>query len=169
MSDIMKFDNELFALANYEASEGLIPILKDENQLLEYRKKVYTIFNRYKKSIQSGECDYEFLFNTVMSKYGAIPRLKMTPEEVVDRIIAGENMSQIKESPADMLLNLIGKIGSNNTLTDDTDDTDDIGNIGDMNMDDNNIDNIDDIGDDDYNDYADDIDDDMIDKDDGEH
>jgi len=114
MSELISFDNELFALANYEASEGLIPVFKTQEEIAKYRVKVAKIFNRYKISIQRGECDIDFILNTVMTKYGAIPRPNMTPEEIVDNLLAGNDMSQVKEEPllGDTLMDIFKRVKS---------------------------------------------------------
>lgn len=90
MSDIMSFDNELFMLANYEAAEGLIPVFETQEQIAQYRIKVAKIFNKYKRSIQDGECDLDFVMDTIMSKYGAIPQPRLTLKKLL------KMLSQVK-------------------------------------------------------------------------
>jgi hypothetical protein len=99
LSDLMNFDNQLFVLANYEAAEGLIPIFKTEEETAEYRAKVANIFNGYKLGIQNGEYNLDFVTKTVMGKYGTIPQLNLTPEEMVDNLIEGKDMCQIQDEP----------------------------------------------------------------------
>jgi hypothetical protein len=105
-SDLMNYDNELFLLANYEAAKGLIPILETPEQVNKYRAKVAKIFNRYKVSIQSGECDLKFIRDSVMSKYGAIPPLDMTEEEMIEHVIEGNDLNRIE--PEDFKDTLLG-------------------------------------------------------------
>jgi len=103
----MRFDNELFMIANYEASKGLIPVFSTDEEVRLHRAKVARIFNRYKTSIQNGECDITFILNTVMTRYGSIPQPKITAEEMVENLIEGKDMCRVEENPLENdLLNI---------------------------------------------------------------
>jgi len=105
LSELMGFDNELFMIANYEAAEGLIPVLNTQEELLQHKVKVAKIFNRYKLCIQDGECDIDFILDNVMSKYSAILQPKISNKEMVQNLLDGKDMSRVLPEPTllDML------------------------------------------------------------------
>jgi len=93
--DLMDMDEELFQLASYEASEGLIPILSTPEEVDALKQKVSKIFNEYKLGIQRGSFDLHYIKNRV-SKYGSILSKYKNNEEQYDAILNGEDTDIIE-------------------------------------------------------------------------
>jgi len=89
-NDLINIDEELFQLASYEASKGLIPILNTSEEVGALRRKASEIFNEYKLGIQRGSFDLHYVRNRV-SKYCAIPSKYQSNEEQYDALLNGED------------------------------------------------------------------------------
>jgi hypothetical protein len=94
-SELMDMDDMLFQLASYEASEGLVPLLTTQEDVLAFKMKSSKIFNEYKLGIQRGSFDLHYIKNRV-SKFGPILAKYNSEDEVIDDMFNGADTDIIE-------------------------------------------------------------------------
>lgn len=75
--EVIKLDQTLQYLAAYEVTGGKLLIPKHVDELAHISIKIANKFNYFKKLIQDGECTFDFIKNTVLTKNGAFPQNKI--------------------------------------------------------------------------------------------
>jgi hypothetical protein len=70
--DIYKWDNQLFQLASYEVTGGLMILPSSIEEAMELQQSIFKKFNYFKRLIQIGESTLEELHESVLRKNGAI-------------------------------------------------------------------------------------------------
>jgi len=74
--EVIRLDQDLYQLAMYEVTDGLIIMPKSHEELLAIEEKAAIKFNYFKKQIRNGECTYDFIKWNVLDKNGAFPKNK---------------------------------------------------------------------------------------------
>ena len=74
--EVIKLDRSLQFLASYDVSGGKIVLPKTMEEMSAINVKIANKFNYFKKLIHDGECTFEYIKNTVLSKNGPYPQNK---------------------------------------------------------------------------------------------
>ena len=82
--DVTYLDDALHQLAMYEVSNGLILITKTPEELAALHVKFAEKFNEFKKLIHNGDCTFEFIKQSVLSKNGPYTRKKEHKFDIQD-------------------------------------------------------------------------------------
>lgn len=85
--EVKDLDDALYDLASYETLGGLILKPVSQEEMFDLYSRIITTFNMFKRSIQNGECTFEFIKEGVLARNGAFPRQKITDEEIVEQTI----------------------------------------------------------------------------------
>jgi len=80
-------DSKLYQLAAYQTTGGLLPDMSSPEEMLEYQTNVIKTFNHYKRRIQLGSCDFNFIKKQVLSENGPFKSGKYSLDEDIDNIL----------------------------------------------------------------------------------
>jgi len=112
IEETFELDKTIQKLALYEICEGKMVVPTDRQGLIDFELECADKFNYFKDLIQKGECDLEYLENTVLSKNGAYNQNEEfigTPEELIEELEM-EDKRKLEETK---LINLLQtEIGS---------------------------------------------------------
>ena len=68
--ETMNMDGALQRLALYEVTKGQMVIPTEFEEMLWLHRDIAVKFNEFKKRIQIGDCDFEFIRDHVLGTYG---------------------------------------------------------------------------------------------------
>ena len=87
--EVSRLDRDLFQLASYDITNGLLIIPETPEEEAEQARKTITRFNQLKRLIQTGECTYEYIHDTILARCGAYyhKELHRTIDEEIDSVI----------------------------------------------------------------------------------
>jgi len=114
LEDVIKLDQELFELATYEVTHGMIMVAEGIDILLDQRRQIANKFNYFKTLVRNNSCTLEFIKNTVLDKNGPFPQKQ--PKDIDEWIENMINPKEIEEpDPTDdaLLVNNICQILKN--------------------------------------------------------
>jgi hypothetical protein len=110
--EVMKLDQSLQYLASYELSHGKMIIPKSMDEMMELNAKIAEKFNYFKALIHSGECTFDFIKNSVLSKNGPYPRAKFNIDSINTQSFDKEEELAPTEIPYDPTKSLVEKLVS---------------------------------------------------------
>jgi hypothetical protein len=89
-------DAKLYQLAAYNTTGGLLPEFTSPEEMLEYQNEVIRTFNHFKRKIQLGSYDYDFIKKQVLFKHGPFKAQEYSLEEDLLNILKeGERQERI--------------------------------------------------------------------------
>jgi hypothetical protein len=89
-------DSKLYQLAAYKTTGGLLPEFTSPEEMLEYQNEVIRTFNHFKRKIQLGSYDYEFVKRQVLSEHGPFKAEKYSLERDIKNILKeGEKKERV--------------------------------------------------------------------------
>jgi len=110
--EVMKLDQSLQYLASYELSHGKMIVPKSMEEMMELNAKIAEKFNYFKTLIQSGECTFDFIKNSVLAKNGPYPHAKFDIDSINTHSFDKEEELDPTEIPYDPTKSLVEKLVS---------------------------------------------------------
>jgi hypothetical protein len=94
-------DSKLYQLAAYKTTGGLLPDMTTPEEILEYQNKVTATFNHFKRRIQIGSYDFDFIKKQVLNENGPFKNQEISIDEDIENILEeGERSERIESSKA---------------------------------------------------------------------
>ena len=92
--EVSKLDTQLFKLATYEVTGGMMIAPSNMEEMMEIQKRSVSQFNYFKKLIHNNEATLEQLTQQILAKNGPFPRKSLEVNESnIDEIIEGTDKS----------------------------------------------------------------------------
>jgi len=110
--EVIRMDENLRYLATYEVTGGKMIVPLHPEDMFDITKDIAEKFNYFKKLIQDGECTYEFIKTTVLSKNGPYIQNKKPLDFSDPKCFLEDDALEIIGTPKENLQNLIEKMVS---------------------------------------------------------
>lgn len=102
--EIQQLDEEILAIATYEAAGGMLFIPKSPDDLISFNVKIARNFNHFKALLRAGEVNIFELKDLVFTKNGAVPQ---GDEEDIDKLIEGIERENIERDSEEKFVDKI--------------------------------------------------------------
>ena len=100
--DVTRIDKSLQFLAAYEVTGGMMVVPKSPEELTSLTVRMADKFNYFKTQIQKGECTFDFIKNTVLTKNGPFPQTQTNIDSImpsdIDELAVQEVANPIRDN-----------------------------------------------------------------------